>query len=58
LACAGVTAENLKSYFSNGADAVSFGASVFRQDWLKEKDFSSIKRSIKEYLQAFRGQYA
>lgn len=54
LACAGVTPENLAEYFANGASAVSFGASVFRQDWLKERDFQSINRSIKRYLEAFR----
>lgn len=53
LACGGVTPENLKSYFLNGASAVSFGASVFKKDWLDKKDFKSIKQSIKKYLRNF-----
>ncbi len=51
LACGGITPQNIKSYFSCGANAVSFGASVFRNDWLENKDFKSIGLRIKEYLQ-------
>lgn len=54
LACAGVTPENLPAYFLNGASAVAFGASVFRKEWLADKDFKNIGESIKKYLQAFR----
>ena len=54
LACAGVTPENLPAYFLNGASAVAFGASVFKKEWLADKDFASIGESIKKYLAAFR----
>ncbi len=54
LACSGVTPENLKDYFSCGASAVSFGASVFRKEWLANKDFESVGNSIKRYIEAFR----
>jgi len=54
LACGGVTPENMQTYFSQGADAISFGASVFRQEWIQAKDFESIKQSIKRYLQQFK----
>ena len=50
LACGGVTPENMQAYFSHGAGAVSFGASVFKKDWLARKDFSSIAHSIEEFL--------
>lgn len=53
LACAGVTAENLKSYFLNGADAVSFGASVFKKEWLEREDFESIGKCIKKFMDEF-----
>ncbi|MFH0791199.1 MAG: bifunctional 4-hydroxy-2-oxoglutarate aldolase/2-dehydro-3-deoxy-phosphogluconate aldolase [Candidatus Omnitrophota bacterium] len=53
LACGGVTPENMAAYFLNGASAVSFGASVFKKEWLIEKDFVSIGKYIKVYLQAF-----
>ena len=50
LACGGVTPENMQAYFSHGARAVSFGASVFKKDWLARKDFSSIAHSIEAFL--------
>ncbi len=53
LACGGVTPENLKSYFLNGASAASFGASVFKKDWLDKKDFKSIKQSIKNICRKY-----
>jgi len=52
LACAGVTPKNLKDYFANGASAASFGASVFRPDWLLQKDFSSIAAAVKQFVKA------
>ena len=53
LACAGVTPENLKAYFENGASAIAFGASVFKKEWLAQRDFASIAESIKRYLCLF-----
>lgn len=53
LACGGVRPENMKSYFANGASAVSFGASVFRNEWLSQKNFQSIGQAIKKYIQEF-----
>ncbi len=53
LACGGVTCENMKSYFANGASAVSFGSSVFKKEWLAVKDFSSISQSIQKYIREF-----
>ena len=53
LACGGVTPQNLKTYLENGASAVSFGASVFRPEWLDKKDFPAIGRRIKEYIREF-----
>lgn len=50
LACAGVTPENLGEYFTCGACAAAFGASVFKKEWLQKKDYSSITRAIKAYL--------
>ena len=53
LACGGVTPENMKTYFANGAAAVSFGASVFKKEWLAAKDFASIGQAIQKYIQEF-----
>jgi 2-dehydro-3-deoxyphosphogluconate aldolase/(4S)-4-hydroxy-2-oxoglutarate aldolase len=55
LACGGVTPKNLGAYFACGATAVSFGASVFRKEWLARKEFAKIKRAIREYLRALEG---
>ncbi len=54
LACGGVTPENIISYFENGADAIAFGASVFRKDWLAKKDFQAVRDRIKDYLTAVK----
>jgi len=53
LACGGVTPENMKSYFANGASAVSFGAGVFKKEWLAKKDFQSIEQAIQKYVREF-----
>jgi 2-dehydro-3-deoxyphosphogluconate aldolase/(4S)-4-hydroxy-2-oxoglutarate aldolase len=50
LACAGVTPENMKDYFASGASAVSFGASVFKKEWLDSKDFKSITSRVSDYV--------
>jgi 2-dehydro-3-deoxyphosphogluconate aldolase/(4S)-4-hydroxy-2-oxoglutarate aldolase len=50
LACAGVTPENLRDYFSYGASAAAFGAGVFKKEWLQKKDYASIARVIKSYI--------
>ena len=50
LACAGVTPENMKGYFACGASAVAFGDSVFRKEWMRNKDSASISAAIKAYL--------
>lgn len=52
MAVGGVTAENIPQYFSNGASAVAFGAGIFRKDWIDNKDFILIKKSIKSYVSA------
>ena len=53
LACGGVTAENLKDYFNCGASAVTFGASIFRKDWLGNKDFKAIGQAVKRFIAAW-----
>ena len=50
LACAGVTPQNMREYFACGASAIAFGSSVFRKEWLKNEDYSSITQAIKAYI--------
>jgi len=54
LACAGVTTDNLKDYFANGASAVSFGASVFRKEWLAAKNFTAIGQAAKRFIDSWQ----
>lgn len=54
LACSGVTPENINEYFACGASAVTFGASVFKKEWLKQNDFKSIGESIKKFVDNFK----
>ncbi len=53
LACGGVTAGNLEEYFASGASAVTFGASIFRKDWLAQRNFTAIGRAIKDFIGAW-----
>ena len=46
LACGGVSPDNICSFFSNGASAVAFGGSIFKQEWIKRKDFWRIAECI------------
>jgi len=50
LACGGVTPDNMGAYFENGASAVSFGARVFKKEWLAQGDFASIGLCVKAYM--------
>lgn len=54
LACGGITADNIKSYFTNGASAAAFGAGIFRKEWLSAKEFGKISNEIRKLIQAYR----
>lgn len=50
LACGGVTSANMGEYFACGADAVAFGASIFRREWIASGDYASIERSVRAFV--------
>ncbi len=54
LACGGVTPENMRDFFSSGADAIAFGEAVFKREWLAGKDFKSIEEAVKKYVAGFK----
>lgn len=56
MACGGVTAENLAEFFSSGADAVSFGGSIFRRKWLEEREAAQLSSALDALVQAFKNQ--
>jgi len=53
LACGGVNKDNVADFFGSGASAVAFGASIFKKEWLKTRDFSAIGGEIKALISAF-----
>ena len=50
MAVGGVRPDNIKEYFSCGADAVALGGRVFKKEWLAKKDFKSIGKLVAEYV--------
>lgn len=46
LACGGVDTKNVNEYFASGADAVAFGGSIFRLDWLEAGDYTKVTNAI------------
>lgn len=54
LACGGITPENIGEFISEGASAVAFGASVFKKEWLKNRNFQPIEKSIASLISAYR----
>ena len=52
LACGGVTPENMKAYFKNGASAIAVGSSIFRKEWIAARKFHLICRMLRFYLKA------
>ncbi len=53
LACGGITSDNIKSFFSNGASGVAFGASVFKKEWLAPQQLFHIDETIKEFISGY-----
>ena len=58
MACGGVTAENVPAYFSNGVSAVSFGASIFKKEWLAGNEFGKIANEIQRMVRSYNISHA
>ena len=50
LACGGVNAETIGTFFSCQASAAAFGGSIFKKDRLESGDFTSIRESIETLI--------
>ena len=50
----GVTPESVPHYLRAGADALGIGGELFRREWLAQKDWVSIEKKAKAYVQAMR----
>jgi 2-dehydro-3-deoxyphosphogluconate aldolase/(4S)-4-hydroxy-2-oxoglutarate aldolase len=54
LACGGVNPDTIQAFFSSGASAAAFGASVFKKEWIAKKEFHRIKDSIQSLIKGYR----
>lgn len=54
LACGGVNPETLGAFFANGASAASFGASIFRREWLESGDYQRVGEALRDLIGAYR----
>ncbi len=54
LACGGVSETNIGEYISCGANGAAFGGSIFRQDWIENREFDRIQAAILTFKQAFQ----
>jgi len=57
MAVGGVRPGNVAEYFECGADAVAFGSSVFRREWLEAGDLDPIGNLAGEYIKAVKEAY-
>jgi 2-dehydro-3-deoxyphosphogluconate aldolase/(4S)-4-hydroxy-2-oxoglutarate aldolase len=48
LACGGVDTHNAAEYFASGADALAFGSSIFRPEWLVAGEWEKVISAIKK----------
>ncbi len=53
LACGGVNHESISSFFACGASGAAFGGSIFKKEWLKQRDYSRIEGSLKKLIQGY-----
>lgn len=53
LACGGITADSIGSFFSSGASAVAFGGSIFKKEWLDARKFTLIGDAIRELISRY-----
>ncbi|MCK5581059.1 MAG: bifunctional 4-hydroxy-2-oxoglutarate aldolase/2-dehydro-3-deoxy-phosphogluconate aldolase [Candidatus Omnitrophica bacterium] len=54
LACGGVNDENIRSFFDCGAAAVAFGGSIFKKDWIANREFDEILKELKKFISAYK----
>ena len=54
MAVGGISKENLADYFSMGASAVAFGASIFKKELMEKGNFRKITSGISELINAYQ----
>ena len=53
MATGGVSVDNVREFVKNGADAISFGASIFKQNWMRNNEYHLIENEIKKLIQNY-----
>ncbi|MFH1782116.1 MAG: bifunctional 4-hydroxy-2-oxoglutarate aldolase/2-dehydro-3-deoxy-phosphogluconate aldolase [Candidatus Omnitrophota bacterium] len=54
LACGGVTPENIKEFFQNGASGAAFGGNIFKKQWMNKDNICFIEENIKNLIANFK----
>lgn len=50
----GISLENVGEFFKAGASAVGVGSALARKDWMRQKDYSSIRQAASAWLAKIR----
>jgi 2-dehydro-3-deoxyphosphogluconate aldolase/(4S)-4-hydroxy-2-oxoglutarate aldolase len=53
MATGGVSADNIKDFFTSGASAVAFGASTFKKEWIENSEFDKIQKGIEAIIKGY-----
>ena len=53
MAVGGVSADNIREFFEMGASGAAFGASIFKKDWLENKEYDKIENGIKAIIKGY-----
>jgi 2-dehydro-3-deoxyphosphogluconate aldolase/(4S)-4-hydroxy-2-oxoglutarate aldolase len=54
MAVGGVSEQNIGQYFNCGADAVAFGASIFKPMYLREDRYDLIKEELNTFIASYK----
>jgi 2-keto-3-deoxy-6-phosphogluconate aldolase len=54
MATGGVSSDNVQEFIKNGADAVSFGASIFKMEWLENGEYDKVQEEINKLVTNYR----
>lgn len=55
LACGGINKQTIGDFFTKGASAAAFGASIFKKEWLDTNNYEAIGAEITGLIDAYRG---
>lgn len=50
LVCGGVSTDNVKDYFANGAAGIAFGSSIFNLEWMQNGQFDKVKHGLSQLI--------